>query len=55
MLPAGANAAEASGESTRSTFATGERSHERGSTISADPIMLPRMSASEFETLDRIL
>jgi len=26
-----------------------------GSTIAADLIMLPRMSASEFETLDRIL
>ena len=26
-----------------------------GSTISTDLIMLPRMSASEFETLDRIL
>ncbi len=28
---------------------------ERGSTISLDLIMLPRMSASEFTTIDRIL
>jgi hypothetical protein len=53
--PAGANVAEASGGGTPSTFDTGEHGHERGSTISADLIMLPRMSASEFETLDRIL